>query len=220
MAHGNYTWIPARQYLSRLSEGCRVADIGGRVGDEWHLDNATVIGWEGDIKVDLDNFTDTSWLDGIDFAHSRHTLEDLANPERLIKAMQQVPSGWIECPSPLAEITKSGVDGLMGYLHHRWIVGTKLGALILIPKYPVLCEIQVEVFKWATDLLVYPIHWNSYYQWSPGQPPKYCVLKHGVDFDLNDTNAYMELIFDLVESTISDNQSKPFYEPAPQEAIA
>jgi len=217
----NYLWVPAHRHLVSLSKGCRVADVGGKLGSKWQLDNSTTIGWEGDVKVDLDNFTDTSWLDGIDFVHSRHTLEDLANPERLIKAMQQVPSGWIECPSPLAENTADlQVEGFRGYVHHRWFVGTDNGELVLIPKYPSICTIQMTAPRDLVKLLELAIHWNVYYEWSPENPLKYRILKHGVDFDVNDQKTYVELIIQLESNTIRDNQSKPFYTPAPQEVIA
>ena len=64
----------------------------------------------------------------IDFIYSRHTLEDIQNPNfAMSEIIRCCKSGYIETPSPLIEVTK-GVDGYnnnnlySGYLHHRYII--------------------------------------------------------------------------------------------------
>ncbi len=79
-----------------------------------------------DLDIDINKlpFDDKS----LDFTYSRHTLEDIQNPDFAMNEIIRVSkSGFIETPSPLIEITK-GVDifpetnSYAGYCHHRYIV--------------------------------------------------------------------------------------------------
>lgn len=73
-----------------------------------------------------------------DFVVCSHTLEDIRDPIRVCQEMSRVAkAGYIECPSPLLELTK-GVDraggSWVGYAHHRWIVSTASGGLEFVMK--------------------------------------------------------------------------------------
>lgn len=104
-----------------------------------------------------------------DFVFARHILEDMFNPFPLIKEMQRVgKSGYIECPSPIAEIGR-GVDGgsppFRGYHHHRFIVWVFGNELRFISKYAFIeyCRFNEEQ---AEQLLKEDRYWNSYYLWN------------------------------------------------------
>jgi len=83
-----------------------------------------------------------------DFVYCRHVLEDMRDPTLLMKEMSRVgKGGYIECPSPLVEISR-GVDGSLagenkpapwrGYLHHNYVVWPGAGQLNFVSKYPIV----------------------------------------------------------------------------------
>jgi hypothetical protein len=46
------------------------------------------------------------------FVYCRHTLEDVDNPEHLLAEIKRVAkAGWIECPSPVSEVTRGVSEG-------------------------------------------------------------------------------------------------------------
>lgn len=103
-----------------------------------------------------------------DFVYARHILEDMYNPFPLIKEMQRVGrSGYIECPSPIAELGR-GVDGgsppFRGYHHHRFVVWVFGKELRLMSKYPMVEYLKFEEAK-IDALLAQDRYWNSYYLW-------------------------------------------------------
>jgi hypothetical protein len=108
----------------------------------------------------------------VDFVYCRHTLEDLFDPFLLISEMQRVgKAGYIETPSPLAELTR-GIDGFLnselwrGYYHHRFFVWVKDGTLTFISKFPL-----IEHFTYNEGALEEALRrgdslWNTYYLWT------------------------------------------------------
>ena len=121
-----------------------------------------------DMSTEMLPFEDKSF----DLVYCRHVLEDMWNPFLLVKEMSRVGlSGYIENPSPLAEMCR-GVDGkspkYRGYHHHRYFVWDNDGVLSFLHKYP-----MVEYISGSGDtdenieqeLRRSPIFWNSYYYW-------------------------------------------------------
>ena len=76
--------------------------------------------------------------DYFDYAFCGHTIEDLENPEPLLRELARVArTACIETPSRLAEQTTGVRDRIcdeQGYSHHHWIVDLTCGVLELSPK--------------------------------------------------------------------------------------
>lgn len=105
-----------------------------------------------------------------DFVYARHILEDMFDPFPLVKEMERVgKSGYIECPSPICELTR-GVDGgspkWRGYHHHRFIVWVGSGELRFITKYPLIEYLRFHEQSMARALRIGPKYWNTYYLWN------------------------------------------------------
>lgn len=126
-----------------------------------------------------------------DFVYCRHVVEDLHNPHLLLREMGRVAdAGFIETPSPLAEITR-GVDGpegmtcaWRGYHHHRWFVWEHEGALNLMGKYPILETLSIPGEDEIRALLgTRPAFWNTYFAWDDTLP---CLFwEHGFHYDIS-----------------------------------
>ena len=119
-----------------------------------------------DMSTEVLPFEDKSF----DLVYCRHVLEDMWNPFLLVKEMSRVgKSGYIENPSPLAEMCR-GIDGkspsYRGYHHHRYFVWDNAGVLSFLSKYP-----MVEYIVMADENLISaelrrsPLSWNSYFYW-------------------------------------------------------
>ena len=138
-----------------------------------------------DIECDRLPFADQS----VDFAYTRHTLEDIHNPWLLCREMNRVArAGYIETPSPASEFCR-GVDGgkpsYRGYIHHRWFIWEEDGTLLFLPKYPIAEYVKVDEggeSRLTECLDAQPITWNTYFAWSGSF--KFHVLRHDIDFDL------------------------------------
>jgi hypothetical protein len=123
-----------------------------------------------------------------DFIYCRHTLEDLANPDLLLREMSRVGmAGYIETPSPMAELTH-GVDGYAdshvyrGYLHHRWCIWVEDGRLHLVSKYPLIEHMLFDGDKVLEGALREgPALWNTYCLWEGGIAWK--RHENSIDFD-------------------------------------
>lgn len=163
------------------------------------------------FSIDLD-FDKIPYTDSFfNFAHCRHTLEDIQNPSNAFNEIVRVASqGYIETPSPLVEIMK-GVDGKMynfdysGYCHHRYIVWSdlKTNTLYFLPKYPLVEYIHVgdDLFKKFVYMLNhYSVYWNNYYVWNPDIPPKIFIYRNGVNMDIIDD--YHRIISNAIEKSI------------------
>lgn len=91
------------------------------------------------VKVDVCDRAPLPFGDKFfDFVVCSHTLEDIRDPIHVCREMSRISkAGYIECPSPLLELTK-GVDragrSWTGYAHHRWIVTAVDGGLEFVMK--------------------------------------------------------------------------------------
>ncbi|MBS0630862.1 MAG: methyltransferase domain-containing protein [Verrucomicrobia bacterium] len=72
------------------------------------------------------------------FSHCSHTLEDLANPEPLLRELVRVSQrGLLVCPSRLSEQTAGSsnrITNRQGHPHHHWIVDTENGRPVFYAK--------------------------------------------------------------------------------------
>lgn len=179
-------------YVSSLvADGARVLEIGP---GEHHFSKAThyVDRWPGEnitlCNVDREPlpFRDKEF----DFIYCRHIVEDLHNPYLLLSEIGRVgKAGWIETPSPLAEVAR-GIDGTSprwrGFHHHRWVVWEKDGILRLAGKYPL-----IEFAKLKNEESIYtllrrnPFMWNTYHKWNDSFGV--CFLEHEIHYALGDT---------------------------------
>lgn len=195
-------WYPSEESTAavcRMAKSARhVIDIGGDGKSNFPLAHET-LGWEGDRKIDLD-VDRLPYEDGsIDFVYSRHTIEDLSNPEHILREMRRVgTAGYICTPSPQAEVTR-GIDASgthMGYCHHRWIVWSRDGVLYLLPKYPIIERFPIPD-QWP-KLRNNRDAWQTQHHWKG--PLSFCILKHFAHFNLGRLDErgmpieYLELI--------------------------
>ncbi len=121
------------------------------------------------VKCDLANEPLPYGDKEMDFVFCRHTLEDMFNPFPLIKEMSRVgKSGYIECPSPIAEIGR-GVDGgsppFRGYHHHRFVVWQFNTELRFISKYPFIEYCRFDEAA-VDEMLKQDRYWNTYHLWT------------------------------------------------------
>jgi len=164
-----------------------------------------------DIDVNKLPFEDKS----LDFVYSRHTLEDIQNPDFALKEIIRVSkSGYIETPSPLIEITK-GVDNnsktmdYSGYIHHRYIVWSDIEKceIYFLPKYNTILDnmMYMNIDKYYYDN---KYNWNNYFIWYNDKTPKIIMYKNGVNFGLNNNMAkdYIELVVEAVNKSIQNTQ--------------
>jgi len=197
----NYFWHrqPAidaallREFADCLGPGKLVVDVGAGY-DPWPYANEYVDreAWPQlagrkvhalDIELDRLPYADKS----VDFLYCRHTIEDLHNPTLLLRETNRVAkAGYIETPSPLAEICRGINQGLIrGYPHHHWFAWGDCGTLTLMPKLTVVERIdflppfddQVEALLNSTPLL-----WNTYHAWR-GEL-RFDVLRNRFGFDV------------------------------------
>jgi len=188
---------------SGIPEGAHVLEIGP--GDVPFL-RAThfVDRWFGRTNttvVDVTNkplpFADKTF----DFVYCRHVVEDLFNPFLLLQEMSRVgKSGYIETPSPMAELCR-GIDGASppyrGYVHHRWIVWVDQdGTLCFVEKAN--CIEHMDIPGYAV-VLANPAAWNTHYCWRDSIT--WSHKRHDIDFDLH--RNYRQLLDMAVVSTLS-----------------
>ena len=143
------------------------------------------------------------------FVYSRHTLEDIQNPEYLLRQLKDYSSnGYIETPSPLVELTR-GVDGgdisslYKGYHHHRYIIWTTKedNCLHVLPKFPIIESVPVDLQIQFYHLLQQDsIWWNNYYSWDENRPLNYKVYRHLVNYNI--TTEYVRLLNEAVAKSI------------------
>ena len=119
-----------------------------------------------DVELDRLPYADKS----VDFLYCRHTVEDLHNPTLLLREINRVAkAGYIETPSPLAEMCRGVNQGLIrGYPHHHWFAWCESGALTLMPKLTAVEIIDFlpqfdEQIKSLLDST--PLLWNTYHAW-------------------------------------------------------
>ncbi len=175
------------------------------------------IGCNEKIKDYIDLDIDTNKLpfedNSIDFVYSRHTLEDIQNPDFAMNEIIRVSnSGYIETPSPLIEITK-GVDGLefaykyAGYIHHRYIVWSdnEKCEIFFLPKYNAILDHFLTKINTSNKYYESKYYWNNYFLWN-NKKPKIIVYKNGVNFGLNNNfiEDYIKLLLIGVNKSIEN----------------
>lgn len=220
----NFYWQPIKEITSSVEKYCKknnyqtVLEIGPGIVP-FTLSTST-IGYNEKIKnyieLDIDiqklPFEDKS----VDFVYSRHTLEDIQNPDFCMKEIIRISnSGYIETPSPLIECTK-GVDGhpksnnYSGYIHHRYIIWSDIEKceIYFLPKYNSIldnhCELTYESNKNKNDIINNnPIYWNNYFIWK-NNTPRIIVYKNGVNFGVNKSiiEDYREIIDTAINTSI------------------
>lgn len=125
------------------------------------------------------------------FVYCRHVLEDMYNPFPLLREMQRVAAGgYIETPSPIAEMGR-GVDGgspgYRGYRHHHWIIWNALSATTLrfVSKYPLVEYLKSADLDEETITLLRqgPAYWNTYYLWHDSIAFQH--RQNGPDYDID-----------------------------------
>jgi len=108
-----------------------------------------------------------------DFVYCRHVVEDLVYPHFALKEMSRVAkAGYIETPSVAAELCR-GIDATSppwrGFHHHNWFVANEEGVLKLIRKYPLVEHWDFDEER-ITEMLHYPLYWNTYLLWQEEIP--------------------------------------------------
>jgi hypothetical protein len=208
-------WSPISEILETLvrlfSYEEKVIDIGCGIIP---FPNSTHrIDWKTGLKIDLD-FDKFPFKDNyFNFAYSRHTFEDIQNPNNAFNEMVRVSKkGYIETPSPLVEcLTNIDCSGnfsevLKGYLHHRYIVWSSVenNTIYFLPKYPLIQIIEFESnFSRKIKYLLnkYPIYWNNYYYYDIFNPPKIVIYRNGINMKLLDD--YPKLLYSAIYSSIN-----------------
>jgi len=197
-------------YLSSVHHGGKFLDVGpglvpfpGATHMIDHLDRK--IAGVQNIKLNVCEeslpFSDHEF----DFVYCRHVLEDINNPDFLFRELRRVgKAGYIETPSPMAELTKRvdshGKDSsYRGYIHHRHIIwNVNDGVLRILPKFPIVEHLDRPDSYWSD--LRDPYAWNSYFMWGKGTPPEmdhgppnYKVLYNDIDYNIhNDYNRMLD----------------------------
>jgi hypothetical protein len=226
----NLFWTPIKNISNRVELFCNnnnyknILEIGPGV-EQFPL-ATTFIGCnekiknyiEVDIDVDKIPATDKSY----DFIYSRHTMEDIQNPDFAIKEIIRCTNaGYIETPSPLVEVMK-GVDAnensskYSGYIHHRYIVWSDIEKceIYFLAKNSIILDNFIlyndnELIKICNILNNYPVYWNNYFIWS-GKEPKIIMYKNGVNYGVNHglnstmVEDYIRLVNEAINKSISN----------------
>ncbi len=120
--------------------------------------------------------------------------------------MQRVGNaGYIETPSPIAELTR-GVDGYAngelwrGYYHHRFFVWENDGMLNFVSKFPLIEHFPYNDKSLEEALCGSPAWWNTYHLWKD----EICVKHFEEPFDYQFASDYQELLWRAAqESAVS-----------------
>jgi hypothetical protein len=157
-----------------------------------------------DINSEPLPFPDQSF----DFVYCRHTLEDISNPIWVCREMARVGgAGYIETPSPIAEICR-GVDGgspdWRGYRHHRYVIWVENGTLMFVPKFPIIEHLDYGEGEahLVEALNQNPMLWNSYFFWERTLPVK--LLEHERDFTFTQ---YGPLLLQAAQQSVHSTQA-------------
>lgn len=152
----------------------------------------------------------------VQFAYCRHVIEDLYNPVPLLEALKRCPAGYVECPSPAAELCQgveefsNGMDApWRGYMHHCWFVWVDDGKLILTPKYTLAQHVARNTSQINTVLATQQF-WNVGLLWGPGEQAErfdYQILLHERDYVMQDR--YMTILNHAL--LLAEDQQKQLY---------
>ena len=214
---GDHPFKPATHYIEKFTE-------------EWvnQKDMKVII-----KDIDTDKFDES--YKSVDFIHARHILEDIQNPDFAMNEFERIgKNGYIETPSPLAEITR-GIDAEgttgnnyhRGYLHHRYIVWVEAetNTLCFIPKYSIIetidldKELQLKVINLLNE---YPVYWNTYYMWDEKNPPKVRfyklvsstfkeyprMLTEAIHNSIASTNKFIQKMVSVKSVTLESNEDE------------
>jgi hypothetical protein len=141
------------------------------------------------IALDLDTTSLPFNNKEIDFIYSRHTMEDIQNPDFSLSEIFRVSkAGYIETPSILAEITKNidcydNANTYCGYIHHRYVVWSDIenSTIYFLPKYScILDNLEYDNTEIIEYLNSSPIYWNNYFIWK-NETPNIVMYKNGVN---------------------------------------
>jgi len=181
------------------------------------------------IELDIDTHKLPFENGTMDFVYSRHTLEDIQNPDFCMNEIIRIStSGYIETPSPLIEVTK-GVDApdksinYAGYIHHRYIIWSNIEKceIYFLPKYNSIIDNYFEPnhdtkMKYYNIINNNPIYWNNYFIWKD-KTPKVIMYKNGVNFGIKNhmITDYNNLLYEAINTSIQNtdyfiiNYNKP-----------
>jgi len=156
-ASSNSDVNPRTAVMSHLAQNMypRVIDVGAAM-NPWASPHVThcmdIAPVKGLVSFLGDICAEETWLPVLaepqfDFSICSHTLEDLRNPQLVLKMLPRISKrGYIEIPSKFAELgvfenfapqdqAACGLSGpYCGYMHHRWIFSVQNGELVLFPK--------------------------------------------------------------------------------------
>tara|TARA_B110000211_G_scaffold123498_2_gene142441 strand:+ start:1174 stop:1878 length:705 start_codon:yes stop_codon:yes gene_type:complete len=175
---------------------------------DWGVDKTVI-----DIDIDKDAipFPDNFF----DFIYCRHVLEDIQNPDFLLKEIIRTSKAfYIETPSPLVEITRN-IDAAgfytmynnniyRGYIHHKSLLTVDSNHIHIIPKFPCIeyIDFTEELEQQIIEILKNKIYWNTYYLCEDTNKVKdIIVYKHGLNFKLN-YGSYKDLIISMLNKNI------------------
>jgi len=233
----NFYWGPITQIVSNIELFClehkfqNILEIGPGVVP-FSLSTKT-IGFNEKIQNFIELDIDTHKLPfengTMDFVYSRHTLEDIQNPDFCMNEIIRIStSGYIETPSPLIEVTK-GVDApdksinYAGYIHHRYIIWSNIEKceIYFLPKYNSIIDNYFEPnhdtkMKYYNIINNNPIYWNNYFIWKD-KTPKVIMYKNGVNFGIKNhmITDYNNLLYEAINTSIQNtdyfiiNYNKP-----------
>ena len=166
------------------------------------------------IKMDIDYDLIPNINDFFDFIYCRHTMEDIQNPHHIFKEMCRVSKkGYIETPSPLAELTKgvdNGLNNYCGYKHHRYIVWSSIetNTIHFLPKYPIIEHLVYNDELTQKNIHIlnnYPLYWNNYYIWDENNPPNIIMYRNGIDFLFTKSEYITVTYTDLLQIGINES---------------
>ena len=163
-----------------------------------HIDHGVKGSVTMDITIDKLPFGDNEF----DLVYCRHVLEDIHNPEFVIKELSRVAKiVYIETPSPLAE-TSRHIDGsspyYRGYIHHRYMIYNKEDTLYFLPKFPIIEYIKIED---NSEKLADKYYWNTYFIWNKDNGDiKFKVLQYDKDYNLH--TDYEKVVHNAVNESI------------------
>lgn len=94
-----------------------------------------------------------------DFSICTHTLEDILDPQFVVKKLSQISKqGFIAMPSKWVELSYTGRP-FKGWIHHRWIFDVIDGYLVCVPKLPYMEHIDTTSFKTKPEEI--RIYWEG-----------------------------------------------------------
>jgi len=224
----NFYWMPIENINNNIEYFCvknnlkNVLEIGpGNI--PFSLSTKT-IGYNEKIKDCIELDIDVNQLPfenkSTDFVYSRHTLEDIQNPDFCMSEIIRISdSGYIETPSPLIEVTK-GVDALSksihyaGYVHHRYIVWSDIEKceIYFLPKYSAIIDNYFNPDN-NDKLKIYniinnnPIYWNNYFIWKD-KTPKIIMYKNGINFGVKNhiVDDYIQILYQAINISIKNTE--------------